>query len=71
MNIYGEEADRLIPVVFLVIVGTVAVYGLTISPLARYLGLAQPNAQGVLLLAAWRSAADEQSLKETLLPREG
>ena len=71
MNIYGEEADRLIPVVFLVIVGTVAVYGLTISPLARYLGLAQPNPQGVLFLAAWRSAADEQPLKETLLPREG
>ncbi len=51
-DIYGEEADRLIPVVFLVIVGTVAVYGLTISPLARYLGLAQPNPQGVLFLGA-------------------
>ncbi|MFB3130984.1 MAG: NAD-binding protein, partial [Rhodothermales bacterium] len=38
--------------VFLVIVGTVAVYGLTISPLARYLGLAQPNPQGVLFLGA-------------------
>ncbi len=61
----------MIPVVFLVIVGTVAVYGLTISPLAQYLGLAQPNSQGVLVLAAWRSAADQQPLKETLLPREG
>jgi len=45
--------------------------GLTISPLERYLGLAQPNLQGVLLLAAWRSAEDEQPLKETLLPRAG
>ena len=32
------EAGRIVPIVFLVIVGTVAVYGLTISPLARWLG---------------------------------
>ena len=30
-----------------------AVYGLTISPLARYLGLADPNPQGVLFLGAY------------------
>ena len=41
------------PMVFLVIVGTVAVYGLTISPLARYLGLADPNPQGMLFLGAY------------------
>ena len=40
------------PTVFLVIVGTVTVYGLTIVPLARYLGLAEPNPQGVLILGA-------------------
>ncbi len=66
MNIYGEEVDRLIPVVFLVIVGTVAVYGLTISPLERYLGQAQPIPQGVLLLAAWRMDGGAPSCR---LPR--
>ncbi|HMB92839.1 MAG TPA: cation:proton antiporter [Rhodothermales bacterium] len=50
--IYPSEAGALVPIVFLVIVGTVAVYGLTISPLARYLKLAHPNPQGVLFLGA-------------------
>ncbi len=49
---FPEDAAGMVPVVFLVIVGTVAVYGLTISPLARWLGLAQPNPQGVLFLGA-------------------
>ncbi len=40
----------LVPTVFVVIVGTVAVYGLTISPLARRLGLAEPSAQGLLFI---------------------
>jgi NhaP-type Na+/H+ or K+/H+ antiporter/Trk K+ transport system NAD-binding subunit len=50
--IFGEEAARLVPTVFLVIVGTVAVYGLTIGPLARKLGLAEPDPQGVLFVGA-------------------
>ncbi|MDX1547379.1 MAG: cation:proton antiporter, partial [Rhodothermales bacterium] len=50
--IYPNEIGALVPLVFLVIVGTVAVYGLTISPIARYLGLAHPNPQGVLILGA-------------------
>ena len=45
-------AEALVPVIFLVIVGTVAIYGLTISPLARWLGLAQPNPQGLLFVGA-------------------
>ena len=49
---FPAEAERIVPVVFLVIVGTVAVYGLTISPLARWLGLAQPDPQGVLFIGA-------------------
>ncbi|MGB3542605.1 cation:proton antiporter [Rubrivirga sp.] len=49
---FPAEAERIVPVVFLVIVGTVAVYGLTISPLARWLGLAQPDPQGVLFVGA-------------------
>lgn len=48
--IYPDQIGGLVPIVFLVIVGTVAVYGLTISPLARYLGLAHPDPQGVLFL---------------------
>ena len=52
-EIYGNAVDSVVPIVFLVIVGTVAVYGLTISPLARYLGLADPNPQGVLFLGAY------------------
>lgn len=50
--VFPEEAAGLVPIIFLVIVGTVAIYGLTISPLARYLGLADPNPQGAVLLGA-------------------
>ena len=51
----GGQVERLVPVVFLVIVGTAATYGLTLAPLARRLGLAQPSPQGVLLVGghAW------------------
>ena len=49
---FPEDAAAMVPVVFLVIVGTVTVYGLTISPLARWLGLAQPDPQGVLFIGA-------------------
>lgn len=49
---FPAEAERIVPVVFLVIVGTVAVYGLTISPLARWLGLALPDPQGILFVGA-------------------
>ena len=46
------EAGRLVPVVFAVIVGTVAVYGLTAAPFARRLGLSKAKPGGVLLLGA-------------------
>ena len=49
---FPEDAALIVPVVFLVIVGTVALYGLTISPLARWLGLALPDPQGVLFVGA-------------------
>ena len=38
-------ADRLLPATFLVIVGTVTVYGLTAVPLAKALGLHQPESE--------------------------
>lgn len=47
-----EGYERLVPLTFLVIVGTVTVYGLTANPLARYLRLTRPNPQGVLFAGA-------------------
>ncbi len=44
------EAARLVPLSFLVIVATVTVYGLGAAPLARKLGLATANPQGVLII---------------------
>ena len=55
-GLFPESTDQIVSVVFLVIAGTVAIYGLTLSPLARWLGLAQPNPQGVLILGAQRWA---------------
>ena len=51
-EIFPQAADALVPVVFLVIVGTVAVYGLTIPYVAHWLGLADPNPEGVLFVGA-------------------
>ena len=60
-SIYPQQVEGMVPVVFAVIVGTVAIYGLTAAPVARWLGLAEPNPNGVLFLGAgeWvRSIAD-------------
>lgn len=57
-EVYPDEVNALVPIVFLVIVGTVAVYGLTLLPLARYLKLATPSAQGVLILGIHRWGLD-------------
>jgi len=46
------QADLLVPYVFFVIIGTVAVYGLTSGPLAVLLNLADPNPQGVIIVGA-------------------
>jgi hypothetical protein len=53
-TVYPQEVEALVPIVFLVIVGTVAIYGLTAAPLARWLGLAEPNPQGLLFVGAER-----------------
>ncbi len=45
-----EGAERLVPITFLIIVATVALYGLTAKPLARWLGLAQRHPQGFLIM---------------------
>ncbi len=46
------RAEELVSVTFLVIVGTVTLYGLTAGPLAARLGLSKPNPQGVLFVGA-------------------
>ncbi|MBC8356772.1 MAG: cation:proton antiporter [Planctomycetes bacterium] len=49
---FARQADSLVPITFLVIVGTVFVYGLFAAPLARRLKLADPNPQGILFASA-------------------
>lgn len=46
------EAEHLVSITFLVITATVLVYGLTAPPLARKLGVAKPDPQGVLFVGA-------------------
>ncbi|RMF05096.1 MAG: hypothetical protein D6768_01755 [Chloroflexi bacterium] len=50
------EAELMVPEIFLVIVGTVTVYGLSAAPLGRWLGVARPNPQGNLIVGAHRWA---------------
>lgn len=60
-----QSAEQLISITFLVIVGTVLVYGLAAAPVARWLGVAAPDPQGLLIVGAdpWiRSLA--QTLRE-------
>ncbi len=46
------QTEYLVPLTFMVIIGTVAIYGLTALPLARWLGLAQSHPQGLLIVGA-------------------
>jgi len=48
----ATQAQNLVPIVFIVIIGTVAFYGLLAAPLANRLGLAAKNARGVLFAGA-------------------
>ena len=45
-------ADQLVPLTFLIVVGTVSVYGLSASRVAKRLGLAMPAPEGVLIMGA-------------------
>ena len=51
-DIYPDQVDAVVPTIFFVIVGTVAIYGLTAAPLARWLGIAEPNPDGILFVGA-------------------
>jgi NhaP-type Na+/H+ or K+/H+ antiporter len=65
----GEAGAALVPATFLVIVGTVAMYGLTAPPVARRLGLSNPNPQGILFASAHPGArAIAQAVKAAGFP---
>src|SRR5699024_6399005 len=57
----SEQAGELVPLVFVVIVCTVAIYGFGIGRLAERLGLASKNPQGVVFVGVnrWVVAAAE------------
>ena len=46
------DVAKLVPLTFVVIVGTVSIYGLIAAPVARWLGLAIRNPQGILFVGA-------------------
>lgn len=73
-EVYGADlAGPLVPIVYMVIIGTVTVYGLTLQPLARVLKMADSNPQGILFLGAsmWvqsiAKAIQEQGMAVLLL----
>lgn len=51
-NEYMVQADQMVPITFIVVIGTVLFYSIIAMPLARGLGLAQPDPQGILFLGA-------------------
>lgn len=62
----AEGAEQLVPLVFLVIVATVAVYGLGVGRLAQRLGLASASPQGVLFVGAQQWVIESASLLEEM-----
>jgi NhaP-type Na+/H+ or K+/H+ antiporter len=62
---YGQAA-RLVPLMFLVIIGTVAIYGIFSPLIARWLGVATPNPQGVLIIGASPWVRDAAALLNDL-----
>ncbi len=51
---FQSEGERIVPIVFTVIVGTVLFYGLLAGPVARRLGVAMKKPQGVLFAGTRR-----------------
>lgn len=52
LDLNYPQADRLVPLTFAVVSGTVLVYGLTVPLLSRRLGLSRPGASGFLIVGA-------------------
>jgi NhaP-type Na+/H+ or K+/H+ antiporter len=46
------DAPLLVPLTFMVIIGTVVLQSATAAPLARYLGVAEPEPKGLLIIGA-------------------
>ena len=53
-----EGAEMIVPIVFLVIIGTIVIYGFLAGPAARILGLAEARANGVLIVGSHASARE-------------
>ncbi|MFG0304951.1 MAG: cation:proton antiporter [Phycisphaerales bacterium JB040] len=49
-----QGTEPIVPLTFAVIIGTVGIYGLTATPVARALGISDQNPQGVLFIGAPR-----------------
>lgn len=47
-----SEAPRMVPLTFLVIIGTVGLQSATAGPIARWLGVAEPEPRGFLIIGA-------------------
>ncbi len=47
-----SEAEYLLPIMFLVIIVTITIYGLSAMPLAKWLNISSPNPQGCMILGA-------------------
>lgn len=52
LPMYPQEISGMVPIAFTVIVGMGALYGLTLSPMARWLEVATPTPQGLLFVGA-------------------
>lgn len=64
-----ERADELVPLTFMLIIGTVVLQSATSSPMARLLKVAQPKANGVLVVGASLIARVlAKSLKDQKIP---
>lgn len=63
------EAERLVPITFVVIIFTVVLYGSTAGYLARRLKISDPNPQGILFVGAQGWARElAQTLKQRGIP---
>ncbi|HHN78684.1 MAG TPA: hypothetical protein ENK11_08455 [Phycisphaerales bacterium] len=60
------NAELLVPVTFLIIVGTVCIYGLSTPAVARVLGVSDENPQGILVIGASPVARSISSVLQRL-----
>lgn len=65
----NAQTEELVPITFLVIFGTVAIYGLLALLIARWLRLATPNPQGCLIVGAPRGLVILQGHSMNIITR--